>query len=188
MPKIILGFTGPIASGKDVCKKYLESKYEAKSFRFSSILRDVLNRLSVPTSRENIITLSTWARQTFGQDLLAKVIASDANNSPASLVVVDGVRRLPDLEYLNRIPGFILISIDADPKIRFDRARFRNENIGDSNKTFEDFLADHQKETELTIPEVMATAKHHLNNNGSVEDLYAQIDKIINETENQTQA
>lgn len=179
MPKIILGFTGHIASGKDVCKKYLEKKYNAKSFRFSTILRDVLNRLDIPTSRDNMITLSTWTRETFGQNLLARVIAKDVADAAADMVVADGIRRLPDIEYLNQIPGFVLISIDAEAKTRYERLLSRNENEGDAQKTFAAFLADHKKETELTIPEVMATAKYKIDNNGSFEELYAQIDKII---------
>jgi len=179
MPKIILGFTGLIASGKDASKKYLEAKYGAKSFRFSTILRDVLSRLDVTITRDNMITLSTWARETFGQDLLARVIAKDVTNAKEEIIVVDGIRRLPDIEHLNKISGFVLISIDADPKKRYNRMLNRNENEGDAQKTMADFLADHQKETELTIPEVMAAAKYKINNNGTIEELYAQIDKII---------
>jgi hypothetical protein len=41
MSKIILGFTGPIASGKEVAKKYIETKYGASSFKFSTILRNI---------------------------------------------------------------------------------------------------------------------------------------------------
>jgi len=182
--KIILGFTGLMASGKDVSKKYLEAKYNAKSFRFSTILRDVLDRLDISTSRDNIIILSTWARETFGQDLLARVIAKDVSNAKEDMIIVDGIRRLPDIEYLNKIPGFVLISIDADQKVRYERMLSRNENEGDANKTFADFVADHQRETELTIPEVMSTAKYKLDNNGTLEELYAQIDKIIADIKN----
>jgi len=179
MPKIILGFTGLMASGKDVCKKYLEAKHNAKSFRFSSILRDVLDRLAVPIDRNNLITLSTWARETFGQDLLAKVIARDTSDAKEDMVVVDGIRRIPDIEHLKKLPGFVLISIDADPKIRYERLLARNENKGDAQKTFEDFMADHQRETELSIPGVMAVSQFKIDNNGSFDKLYQQIDDII---------
>ena len=184
MSKIILGFTGLMASGKDVSKKYLETKYNAKSFRFSTILRDVLERLDIPTSRDNMITLSTWARETFGQNLLAKVIAKDVAGAKGDMMIVDGIRRLPDIEYLGKIPGFILVGIEADQKTRYERMLSRNENEGDASKTFADFVADHQKETELTIPEVMSAAKYKLDNNGSLENLYAQIDKIIADIKN----
>ena len=168
-----------IASGKEVGKKYLENKYNAKSFRFSTILRDVLKRLDVPASRDNLIALSTWARETFGQNLLAKAIAKDVSEADDQIVVVDGIRRLPDIEYLAKVPGFILVSIEAGEKIRYERMVKRDENPGDADKTFDDFLADQRKETELTIPEVMAAATYKLDNDGSLEDLYRQIDKII---------
>ncbi len=177
--KIILVFSGLIASGKDVCKKYIEGKYSADSFRFSNILRDALNRLGIQTSRENIIALSTWARQSFGEDLLAKAMARDVEKSESPLIIVDGARRLADIKYLSELPGFHLISVDADPEIRYKRMVARNENPGEADKTYEDFLADHQKETEITIPEIMATAEFSLDNNGTLDDLYAQIDKIL---------
>ncbi len=179
MSKIILGFVGPFASGKDASKKYLDEKYGAKSFRFSTILRDVLNRIGVSITRDGLITLSTSLREAFGQDLLAKVIAKDVADAPGEIIVVDGIRRLPDIEYLNRLPGFVLISIDAEEKTRYERMVKRNENEGDAQKTFADFQADHQRETELTIPGVMATAKYHIDNSGDFEELYAQIEKII---------
>jgi len=179
MAKIIIGFTGLIASGKDASKKYLEQKYGAKSFRFSTILRDILNRLDLPINRDNMIEISTLLRNTFGQDLLAKVMAKDVAAAAGDIVVADGVRRLQDIKYLGQIPGFTLVSVDADPKTRYERMIIRNENEGDSQKTFTDFQDDHERETEKTIPEVMAAAKYHITNNGSLEELFAQIDKII---------
>ncbi len=170
-----------MASGKDVSKKYLEEKYGAKSFRFSTILRDILNRLDLPTSRDNNIKLSTVLRENFGQDLLAKVMAKDIGRATEEIVVADGVRRLDDIFYLSKLPGFVLVSIEADLKIRYERMLARNENAGDHEKTFADFEADHKRETEITIPEVMAAAKYHLKNNGSLEELYQQLDKIISE-------
>lgn len=181
MPKIIIGLTGLIASGKDVSKKYLEQTYGAKSFRFSTILRDVLTRLDLPISRDNTIKISTVLRENFGQELLAKVMAKDVENATEEIVVADGARRLVDIAYLNRLPGFVLVSLEADPKTRYERMLARNENTGDHEKTFADFQADHERETELTIPEVMAAAKYHLKNDGSLEDLYRQLDKIISE-------
>lgn len=169
-----------MASGKDVSKIYLEEKYGAKSFRFSTVMREILNRLHLEISRPNLTKVSFCLRQTFGEDLFAKVIANDVASEEAPLIVVDGIRRLADIEYLKKIPGFHLISLEADPKIRYERAVKRNENVGDREKTFEQFLLDHQKlETEVTIPAVMAQAEFIIKNEGSLEDLYAQIEKIM---------
>lgn len=179
MSKIIIGLVGPIASGKGVTKKYLETKYGAKHCKFSTPLRDILIRLKIEISRDNIIDLSTMLRERYGQDLFSKVITSDASRLDADVVVVDGVRRLDDIEHLSTLPHFHLIKVDADPKVRYERLKIRNENIGDSEKSFAEFMEDHERETEATIPEVMERAEYSLNNDGDLEDLYRQIDSLI---------
>jgi dephospho-CoA kinase len=179
MSKLILGFTGLIASGKDISKKYLQDKYQAQGFRFSTVLRDVLTRLGLEVNRDNLIDISVCLRQTFGEDLLAKTVAKDVKEATSDLIVVEGIRRLADIEHLRQIPNFHLIRIEADPKIRYARCVARNENVGDDIKTFEEFLADHQKETEISAVEVMAQAELAINNDGGPAQLYQQLDKIM---------
>lgn len=183
MPKIIIGLVGEIASGKDVTKKYLELNYGANCHRFSTILRDVLNRLYLPINRNNLQDVSTLLRQKFGEDLLAKIITEDVKNDPHEIVVVDGIRRAADMIYLKNLIGFNLISINVDQKIRYERLVKRQENDDEASKTYEQFLADGQKETELEIPQVMSNADYQINNNNSLKELYAQIEKIMIELE-----
>ncbi len=179
MSKIIIGLTGPIASGKDVTKKYLEKKYQAQSYRFSTVLRDILKRLYSPISRKNLQDLSLNLRTLFGSNILAQVIAQDVDNSQQEIVIVEGIRRLADIETLKDFSNFYLISISAKQKIRYERVIKRNENVGDAQKTFAEFLTDENKESELEIPIVMAKAKYQLDNNQSLTDLYREIDEII---------
>lgn len=179
MKKTILCFVGLIASGKDVAKKYLETNYQAESFRFSSILRDTLNCLGVENSRDNIISLSTWSRETFGNDLLAKAMANKVAKSENELIIIDGARRVDDLIYLKQNPDFHLIAIDAPVEIRYQRSISRNENPGDQEKSYETFLKDHEKETEITIPETMAQADFKINNDSDLENLYQQVEDIL---------
>lgn len=182
--KIIIGFTGLMASGKDAAKKYIEKKYGAKSFRFSTIMRDVLTRIHVDISRQNIQAVSLCLRETFGEDLFARVMATDVNETDNNIVVADGVRRLADIAHLSKLPGFYLIAIETDSKIRYERMVKRNENVGDSLKTYEQFLTDGQQEAELKIPEVMSKADFTINNDGDFANLYQQIDKIIVKIQN----
>ena len=179
MSKIILGFAGLMASGKDVSKKYLMEKYGANSYRFSTMLRDILNRLYLPINRENMQNLSTDIRTRFGADTMSRVIAEDVKNDNNDIVVVEGIRRLADISVLKDFPNFYLISIEADSRLRYDRMIKRNENIGDAEKSYEEFMADHKKEAETQTPIVMETAKFKIDNSGTLDDLYKQIDKII---------
>ena len=179
MAKVIFGLVGPLAGGKDTVKKYLADKYKAENCRFSTILRDILKRIDVPIEREKLQQLSTILRQNFGEDVLAKVIATDVTNMKSDIVVVDGVRRMADIKYLTELPNFFLTVIDADLKIRYERMLKRNENVGDDKKTYEQFLKDHEAEADKETPIVMKKAKYKLNNDGSLEDLYRQVDELV---------
>jgi len=183
MKKTILGFVGELSSGKDVSKKYLEDHYGASCHRFSTILRDVLGRLYLPIVRENLQELSFALRQRFGEDLLAKIIAEDVKNDPHEIIVVDGIRRDADMVYLKNLPGFVLISLEVDSRTRYERLVKRQENADDASKTYEQFLVDGTKEAESEIPKVMAEANYKLNNNGTLDELYQQIEAIIIELE-----
>ena len=116
--KIIIGLTGEICAGKGIIVKYLEQKHGAASYRFSTMLRDLLGRLYLPVSRENMQFMSTAIRQYFGEDILAKVIAEDVKKDTNNIIVVDGVRRVPDIKYLREIPGFKLVRVAAEFRSR----------------------------------------------------------------------
>ena len=179
MSKKIFVFTGLLASGKGAAAKYLAEKYNASDFRFSSILRDLLKRLYLEDSLSNMQTLSAILRSNFSQDLLSKVIAQDADAANNAIVVIDGARRLTDIEHLQKLPGFTLVAIEVDEKIRYQRLVARNENPGDADKTFEQFLQDEKAEPEAEIPFLMERASIKLDNNGTLEDLYKQLDNLV---------
>jgi dephospho-CoA kinase len=181
MAKLILGFTGEIASGKGTASKYVMEKYGAPSYRFSTMLRDVLKRLYLEPSRENMQNISTVLRQNFGEDLMAKVIFHDAKDSTDEIVVIDGIRRLADITYLKELPSFKLVYVEANLEKRYERITKRGENPDDNSKTIEQFKKDHEAETELQITGLKEYANYVIDNNEGLEFLYNQVDKIISE-------
>lgn len=177
--KIVIGLVGQLASGKGTAAAYLKKKHGASTYRFSSILRDVADRLYLDQSRENLQLISQVLRQNIREDLLSEVIAKDAMNDPHRLVVIDGIRRPDDVKHLREIPGFILVHIVADMETRYVRLIERGENTDDAKKTFDQFKMDHQKEAELKINEIAAVAESTIDNNGNPDTLYAQLDALI---------
>ena len=177
--KNILGFVGLLASGKGTAAKYLEEKYYADTFRFSTMLRDLCNRIYIEQSRDNLIKMSEIIRGTFGEDTMAKVMAEDAKNAKSNITIVEGIRRMADIEHLSKLPNFILIEIFANPKTRYERLIKRGENSDDNNKTYEEFLKHHKRQTEMSIPEVAKNATEKIDNNGSIEDLHQQLDNLV---------
>lgn len=181
MAKLILGITGEMGSGKGTIAKHVMQQHGGKSHRFSTILRDILDRVYVEQTRENISTISTILRKNFSEDILAKAMYHDTQNDEHEIVVVDGVRRLADIVYLRELPHFKLIYLEADMQTRYERIVKRGENTDDNAKTFEEFKKDHELETELQIKELKNYADFVVDNDGIFADLYKQIDEIITE-------
>ena len=66
--KIIIGLVGEIACGKGAVVDYLVKKHKASSYRYSKILRDILDLVYQGQTRKNMTNLSDWLRKKFGQD------------------------------------------------------------------------------------------------------------------------
>lgn len=181
MAKLILGIAGEMGCGKGTIAKYAIGKYGSGSLRFSTILRDVLDRLYLEQSRENLQKLSTVLRQNFGEDLFSGAMMHDAENSGQDLVIIDGVRRMTDIVHLRELPHFKLIYVDADIRARYERIVGRGENVNETQKTFEQFQEDHKDESELQILGLKDYADYVVDNNSTFEQLYVQVDEIVKE-------
>ncbi len=179
MPKMVLGLAGEMASGKGTIAQYIHDTCHTSSHRFSTMLRDVLDRLHIAQSRENLQALSTMIRETYGQDTLARVMAEDVKKDAADIVVVDGVRRLDDIIYLKELPEFQLVYVDADLKTRYERITARSENTDDYGKTFAAFVAESKDESEQQIAGLKKHADVVIDNNGDIAKLYEQVDAIV---------
>ena len=176
---LVIGLVGEMAAGKTATTDYLIQKYGAQPYKFSGMLRDILARIYQPTTRDNLQKLSTAVRQIFGEDAMSKTIFQDLSHSTAPLIVAEGIRRPSDIEHLATLPRFVVVAIDADMRTRYERITQRSENPDDQTKTWETFIAESQQEPEQKIREVMCRAAHTLDNNGSLEELYAQIDALM---------
>ncbi len=179
MVKHIVGLTGEMASGKSTVAKYLINTHKASLHRFSIPLRDVLKRLHLDESRTNLGKLSTNLRETFGQDLFARIIFNEVKEDNKEVVVVDGVRRVEDIHYLRELPEFKLVYIKVPIEARYKRISHRTENSDDRGKTFEQFKKEQAQEAETEIQGLEERADIVIKNDGTLEDLYAKIDAIV---------
>ena len=180
MPKLIIGLAGEMASGKDTVKKYLVKKYGANPYKFSSLVRDVLKIIHLPDSRENMNSISVLLRKNFGEDIFSKVTYEKIKKDNSQYIVIDGVRRPEDLEYIKDLQGFKFIYIESDLKNRYKRLIERGENPDDIGKSFDEFEKDHMLNTELQIRDLRQYADFVIENNGILEELYQKVDEIIN--------
>jgi len=176
---IVIGFVGQLSSGKDTVVDYVKDHYGAEVFGFSKILKEILVALDLEQTREEYVKISEILRENYGDDILSKVMAKRVLASSSEIIAVDGVRRESDFQYLKNNPDFYLVNVFASPETRYERLKKRTEKKDDQGKTWEEFLEDHKKSTEVTIEAVAEQADFQLDNNGTLEELFANMDEIM---------
>jgi dephospho-CoA kinase len=179
MDKIIFGVTGEMASGKGLVAKHISEKYGAKTFKYSALLRELFDTAEIDKSRKNLTVLGTKVRQMFGRYAMTDVLIWRVLETDAKIVVVEGIRNKDEVEAWKKLKNFVLVAVEADSRIRYDRLVVRNENVGDAQKSFEEFMDDSHRGMETEIVEIMAGADEKITNNSSLEEFLAQVDSLV---------
>lgn len=178
---MIIGLTGKNGSGKGEAAHFLvNAGYQY--FSLSDEVREELERRGAAVTRDSLTATANELRGTFGAGVLAE--RTLAKLDPTAHAVVDSIRNPFEVETLRRREGFHLISVEANPKVRFERIRARNREK--DPQTYEQFLEVEAREAQSDDP-----ASQQLNrtgemadavveNNGSIDDLHDQIRQVVN--------
>jgi dephospho-CoA kinase len=96
--------------------------------------------------------------------------------------VIESIRNLGEAQFL-KSHNAVLVAIDADKKIRYDRAVVRNSAT--DHVSFEEFCLQEDREMaqtalyDMNVFGVMKLSDIILLNNGTLEDLHRQIDSAL---------
>lgn len=181
MKKIIIGLIGEKGSGKGTVSEYLVSKYGAVHYGTSKILRRTLEDLHVPITRDNLIKLALVLKEGYGPSVIIDSLIQDMEKNASNIIIADGIRMHGDVDPFRKKYGenFFLVYVTADLKLRYERTKMRKEKEGEDKTTFEEFLEEEGKLTEVSIHEIGRTAEFKFNNNGTAKDLKEQVDEMM---------
>lgn len=176
---MIIGLTGPLAAGKGTTAAYLVAKYGAQTVKFSDPLRDILKRIYHDPTRESMSNLAVYLRSQFGQDILIQTLLQDITAKGEGIFVLDGLRYREEYDVLSQRSDFHLWALSTELETRYQRIIKREENASDKTLTLDQFKEQHNLPTEQFTPELMTRAETTLDNNGTAEQLQAQIDTAL---------
>lgn len=178
---MIIGLTGRIAGGKGVASDFFkENGFEYLSL--SNEVREEAKKRNLPLERKALQDLGNLMRKEKGSAALAKKIIKKINNKKN--YVVDGIRNSGEVEELKKVfkSKFILISVDADLKIRWRNAQNRAKES--DPKSFEEFLEADKRDFEENsdngqqVKKCMSMADYNLLNNGTIQELREQLELV----------
>ncbi|MDR0822342.1 MAG: AAA family ATPase [Endomicrobium sp.] len=178
---MIIGLTGSYASGKDMAADYIVKKFGFKHFSLSDIIRDEMKAQGIEPTRENLIVFGTKLRAENGNGILSKMALKRTESGKDYCIT--SIRHPDEVLELKKNDGFVLVDIDAQIKIRFDRMKKRNR-AGDP-QDFDTFVKLEQKESQKEgsgqqLSKTAALADIQISNDSDdVKNLEKQIDDLI---------
>ena len=176
---MLIGLTGRYASGKSTVVDWLVSMGFA-SESCSDSIRVYLKENGVEESRENLIEGGNELRRKGGPGILAEMLLDRLDGKDA---VIDSIRTPGEVKALREREDFILIEVQAGMEARWQRAqsRGRTGDISDKETFFanEEIEAVAKDESGQALNATAAMADLILVNDGSVEDLYSDLDEIL---------
>jgi len=182
---MIIGITGTLGAGKGTVVEYLMTKglhhYSAREF----ITREIIKR-GMLVNRDSMVRVANDLRAQHGP---AYVIASLYEEAAAvgGDCVIESIRTSGEVAALRAKPKFMLLAVDADQVRRYQRIVERGTET--DRIDFETFKSNEEREMANSDPNkqnigaCIAQADVVLHNNGSFEDLYAQVDKVLQKSE-----
>lgn len=197
MPPKILGISGTNGSGKDTVGHMLEQGHNFFFVSVSDILRNYLKIQGVPLTREATAQLSSEWRRKYGLGVLIdkaiELYATNGGDQKYNGLAIASLRNPAEADSVHQYGGVVLW-LDADPKIRYERIRKNQSNRGSDhaivdNVSFEKFLADQKAEmgelssadpTALSLNGVKSKCDLFLRNeDGDLDSLKAKLDQIL---------
>ena len=176
---MLIGLTGRYASGKSTVVAWLVSKGFA-SESCSDSIRVYLQEKGLKESRENLIEGGNELRRIGGPGILAEMLLERLSGDDA---VIDSIRTPGEVEALREREDFILIEDRAATEERWQRAKSRARTGDISDK--ETFFANEEKEAVAkdesgqALNATAAMADIMLVNDGSIEDLYSDLEEML---------
>lgn len=151
----IIGLAGTNGSGKDTVGHILADKHGFLFISVTDLLRHEAVRRGQPVEREVLRTISAEWRRELGLGVLVDKAVAELHKDAGKYkgVVMASMRNPGEADRIHEFGG-VMVWIDADPRVRYDRiqanAASRNRAEED-NKSYEQFLAE--EEAEMHVPE-----------------------------------
>lgn len=190
----IIGLSGTNGAGKDSVGALLAEHHHYWFFAFTELFRDECRRRGIPVIRDNTRMISEqWRRESGLATLIDRSMAAFEQAGGAQTYagfVMSSLRNPAEADRIHELGGTV-IWVDADPKMRYDRIQANaaaRGRAGEDNRNFQQFLKEQEDEmhppkngdaASLNMAAVKDRADIIMLNEGTPEDLLAQIDKLI---------
>lgn len=175
---MLIGIVGALGAGKGTVVEYLTT-HGFRHYSASGYLKEQVLLAGEEPNRDSYSALASKIR-TDNPAGLAKILYERYQTDGQGDAVIESLHDVGEVEFIHQMGGVIL-GLDADMELRYERARARNSEK--DQVTFDEFKAHIEREEngggQHNIRAALAMADHTIVNNGSIEELHAQIEDFL---------
>ncbi len=177
---MIIGITGTNGAGKGTVVDYLKTK----GFTHYSVRKYIeaeIKRRGLPIDRNSMNIVGNDMRAKHGFDYWDKLIFEEMEKADTN-IVFESVRNLASARKLKE-QGVIIWAIDANPQLRYERVVMRGS--GTDRVSFDEFIFQEKREMgatglhDMNVRGVMEMADRTFFNDGTQEELFAQVERAL---------
>jgi len=179
---MIIWITGTLWAGKWTIVDYLVKNKWFVHFSVREYLIQEIKKRGMPVNRDSMVEVANDLRAKYGPSYIVEDLYKQAKETGKDCII-ESIRAEWEALALKWKDKFLLFSIDADPKIRYDRVVLR---WSETDKiSYDEFIMNEQREMENTDPtkqnlsKCIALSDYVFTNNGTLEQLHDQIKQVI---------
>ncbi|MFO7722071.1 MAG: AAA family ATPase [Bacteroidales bacterium] len=175
----VVGITGTIGAGKGTIVEYLMTQ---KGFTHYSVrgylIREITQR-GLPLNRDSMVQVANELRAKHSPAFIVEELYREAI-AVGKDCVIESIRTPGEVDALRRVPGFMLLAVDAEPEIRYSRIFSRGSETDQID--YRTFLANEAREMNSKDPnhqnlhQCIRMADVVMLNNGTMKELYDQVE------------
>lgn len=170
---VLIGITGTMGAGKGTVVEYLCSKKGFVHYSARTFISEEIVRRGLPVNRDTMTSVANDLRKIHSPSYILEALLDKAVQAGKD-AIIESIRTEGEVEALRK-KGGVLVSVDADQRLRYERIYARKSET--DSISFETFVAHEERERLSTDPgkqsisSVMQKADIHLMNNGAIEEL-----------------